>query len=79
MMTFDRHQIAEWMGARSRSDWTAQQALQALDNARICSGPGNGRRLQTPRALCESIAARAGLRLSSLSAHQLADVLRGAT
>jgi hypothetical protein len=75
MMTFSRIDLAGFFAARSRAGVSAEQALKDLE-ARGITGSTTVR-LATPRALCDSVAQRAGRRLSDLTSHELAALLRG--
>lgn len=75
MMTFSKTDLAKFFSARSREGVSAEQALKDLE-ARGITGADTVRK-STPRALCDSVAQRAGRKLSELSSHELARILRG--
>ena len=74
-MTFSPSDLAGFFAARSRAGVTAESALRDLEARNIASAPTN--RLATPRAVCDSVANKAGRKLSDLSSHELADLLAG--
>lgn len=77
MMTFSHHQIAEFLAARSRAPRPALDALTELE-ARGSAATRTTARIKTPRALADRCAQQAGRSLSTLTAGELATLLRGA-
>jgi hypothetical protein len=75
MMSASKIDLAQFFGARSRATLSAEEAIKDLNSRNVYNGSGH--RLATVRAVCDSAAQRNGRKLSALSAHQLAQILRG--
>lgn len=75
MMTFTPANLSAFFAARSRAGLTAEQALQDLEGRKITGAPTN--RLATPRAVADHVAQKAGRKLSDLTSHELAELLKG--
>lgn len=74
-MTFSPSDLASFFAARSRAEVTAEAALHDLEARNITGALTN--KLATPRAVCDSVAQKAGRRLSDLTSHDLAELLDG--
>ena len=72
-MTFSPSDLAGFFAARSRAEVTAEAALRDLEDRNITGAPTN--RLSTPRAVCDSVANKAGRKLSDMSSHELGALL----
>jgi hypothetical protein len=75
MMSFTPANLADFFAARSRADMSAEQAIKELEARRVVKG-GGGPRLATPRAVADHVAQKAGRRLSDLTSHELAELLK---
>ena len=75
MMTFSPFEMAAFFAARSRAQVSALDAIRDLESRNVCSAPTV--RKATVMALCESHAAKAGVKLRDLTSHQLAGLLVG--
>ena len=76
MLSLTPKDIAEFLSAGSRARKPAEDALKDLEARRITAHmPAGAIRKNTPRAICDSAAQKAGKRLSDLTAADLADLL----
>lgn len=73
MMTFSPYDLSKFFGATERANMTAEDALRDLE-ARGITGALTVR-LGTPRAVCDSVAQKAGRKLSECTAHEIAALL----
>lgn len=72
-MTFSPSELASFFGARSRENITAETVLKDLEARGVTGAPTVN--LSSPRAVCDSVAQKAGRKLSTLSSHELAALL----
>ena len=73
MMTFSPADLASFFSARSRAEMSAEAALRELE-ARNPTGAPTAH-LASPRAVCDSVAQKAGRKLPDLTSHELAELL----
>jgi hypothetical protein len=73
-MITSKHELANFFGSLGHEGVTAEAAIKSLEAAGIFAA--GGCRLSTVRGVCDSVAQRTGRRLSDLSSHDMADLLR---
>jgi hypothetical protein len=74
MMTFSAPEIAGYLRARKHADQLALIVLRKLE-ARGCVAGTDARRIRTPTALAQRCCDRAGVKINTISAGTLAEIM----